>query len=82
MSNGGDADGWIELPGLFDSLEIGGITDLQIRARPLVIVGNRTLYGVYVREVAHDGSECETSGVRTIDLDAVEAHRRRKLSGM
>jgi hypothetical protein len=75
------AEGWIALPGLFEHTEIAGITDLQIRAQPLVIVGQRTLYGVYVREIAHDGSDRETSGVRTIDLAAVAALRKRLHTG-
>ena len=75
------AEGWIALPGLFEHSEIAGITDLQIRAHPLVIIGKRTLYGVYVRETANDGSDRETSGVRSIDLDAVAAFRKRRQTG-
>ena len=71
------ADGWIELPGLFEASELAGVADLQIRSRPLVIVGNRVLYGVYVREMASDGSEREVSAVRTIDVDALMEQRRR-----
>lgn len=70
------ADGWIELPGLFDASELAGIADLQIRSHPLVMVGKRVLYGVYVRENAHDGSEREVSAVRTIDVDALMAKRK------
>ncbi len=73
-------DGWIALPGLFDASEIAGITEIQVRAHPLVIQGQRILYGVYVREPASDGSEREISAVRSKDV-VDEVIRRRKQTG-
>lgn len=72
-------DGWIALPGLFDASEVSGVTDLQVRAQPLVQVGQRILYGVYVRELANDGSEREISAVRSIAVVDELVRRRREV---
>ena len=60
-----ESEGWVALPGLFDAAELSSVPDVEVRAIPLVRVGPRILFGVYVRERDSDGERVETTGVRT-----------------